>query len=389
MKRTSMMTALAGAAALSMGTGLAAGAAPAGSAGEAPATQNEALIGYVTQSQDMSWDEAKQYLDVKAEKTAALDELDAQGKAIDGAYFDGAELTIITDDAATAKAAEAQGITVKKGAGQAELTKVAEDAATLMEADGAIQSVGPDLKSGTVKVRVGADAKQATLDKLAAMDDVQVVKGAEQGLTTHADVIPGQIMDLEPGTNCSLGFPGTQGGNSVLLTAGHCVEGMPDVLDANGNHLGKGVESEFATGQPSVDMGLMDIAEGNTGQPFVDTRGHSGNIDVTGASKAPVGTEICKAGNTTGWTCGEIQGYDQTVDYGGTVTSGLAEASVCTEGGDSGGAYISGTIAQGMTSGGPIGVDCGWNQGEAAGSYSFYQPVVDAAEHYGVTITTK
>lgn len=70
------------------------------------------------------------------------------------------------------------------------------------------------------------------------------------------------------------------------------------------------------------------------------------------------------------------------------MTSGLAEATVCTEGGDSGGAYISGTVAQGMTSGGPISAECGWNQGEAAGSYSFYQPVVDAAEHYGVTLTT-
>ena len=41
-----------------------------------------------------------------------------------------------------------------------------------------------------------------------------------------------------------------------------------------------------------------------------------------------------------------------------------------------------------MTSGGPIGVDCGWNQGANAGSYSFYQPVVDAANYYGVTLLT-
>lgn len=241
--------------------------------GGAAATQHDALTAYVTQSQDLSWDEAEKYLEAKAEKTAVLDELDAQGKAIDGAYFDGAELTVITNDAATATAAKAKGITVKQGAGQAELTQVADRAAALMEADGGIQSVGPDLTSGTVKVRVGADAEQATLDKLAAMDGVQVVKGDAQGLTTHADVIPGQIMDLEPGTNCSLGFPGMKGSDNVMLTAGHCVEGMPDVLNAQGEHFGKGVESEFATGQPSVDMGLMDVDEANTGQPFVDTRG--------------------------------------------------------------------------------------------------------------------
>ena len=50
--------------------------------------------------------------------------------------------------------------------------------------------------------------------------------------------------------------------------------------------------------------------------------------------------------------------------------------------GDSGGAYIGvGNLAQGMTSGGPVGVDCGYNRGYSAGSYSFYQPVVDAMSH--------
>ena len=99
-------------------------------------------------------------------------------------------------------------------------------------------------------------------------------------------------------------------------------------------------------------------------------KSHSGYYPVEGASKNAVGSEICKAGNTTGWTCGTIKAYNRTVNYGGTVVSGLAEASVCTEGGDSGGAYIGvGNLAQ-------------------AGSYSFYQPVVDAASYYGVTIDT-
>lgn len=136
-------------------------------------------------------------------------------------------------------------------------------------------------------------------------------------------------------------------------------------------------------------MGLMDIDSEDTGRPYVDSRGHSGYYSVAGASKNPVGSEICKAGNTTGWTCGTIKAYNRTVNYGGTVVSGLAEAGVCTEGGDSGGAYIGvGNLAQGMTSGGPVGVECGYNQGYNAGSYSFYQPVVDAASYYGVTIDT-
>lgn len=174
-----------------------------------------------------------------------------------------------------------------------------------------------------------------------------------------------------------------------MLTAGPCVEGMPSILDANGTHISKGTHSRFTSGRASVDMGLMDIDREDTGRAYVDSRGHSGYYNVKGMSKNAIGTEICKAGNTTGWTCSTIKAYNRTVNYGGTVVSGLAEASVCTEGGDSGGAYIGvGDLAQGMTSGGPVGVNCGYNEGYNAGSYSFYQPVVDAANYYGVTSDT-
>ncbi|WP_374928626.1 S1 family peptidase [Kytococcus sedentarius] len=387
MKNPSLILALAGAAAMTLGTGSMATAAPV-SADQGVASYDDAVTGYVTQSQGLSWDEAEKYLDTKAEKQQALDQL-AETADVQGAWFDGAELTVVAGDAATAKAAAAKGLKVSHGKGQAELDRVAAKAERLMDRDAGIQSVGTDLASGAVKVRVGDDVKASTLKKLERIADVEVVQGAAQGLSTQADVVPGRIMDLVPGTNCSLGFPGMKNGNNVMLTAGHCVEGYPDIYDANGTHIGKGTHTRFNTGYRSVDMGLMDIDSEDRGVPYVDSRGHSGNYEVRGLSKNAIGTEICKAGNTTGWTCGQIEGYNQTVNYGGTIVSGLAEASVCTEGGDSGGAYIGvGNLAQGMTSGGPIGVDCGWNRGHSAGSYSFYQPAVDAANYYGVTLTT-
>lgn len=332
--------------------------------------------------------QAEAYLDGKDAKQATLRALEKKGVATDGAYFTGTQLVVVVDSAADASAVRAAGLAASQGKGQSDLDRTSQ---AVLKAAGkskdAIRTVGADLATGTVQVRVAKDAPKGLVRKLEAMDGVTVATGDE--LSTHADVVPGRIMDLVPGTNCSLGYPGKlSNGDNVMLTAGHCVEGMPRIYDAYGNHIGRGVHTRFRSGYSSVDMGLMDIDSEDRGRAYVDGRNGT-TYAVRGMSKNAIGTEICKAGNTTGWTCGYIKAYNRTVNYGGTYVSGLAEASVCSEGGDSGGAYIGvGNLAQGMTSGGPVGVDCGYNRGHAAGSYSFYQPVVDAARYYGVTIDT-
>ncbi len=361
--------------------------APTAPSAPSPGAEKDVLVDFVMARDGVSRAKAQSYLDAKHERQAAMRALEKRGVDVDGAYFKGERLVVVVGSDADASAARTAGLVPSRAAGQSELDA---RAATILRGLGSakdeISSIGSDVTTGTVSVRLAPGASAAVRRQLAATPGVTVTQG--DTLSTQADVYPGRIMDLAPGTNCSLGYPGkTASGNNVLLTAGHCVEGLPDIYDANGTHIGKGTSSRFRTGSSSVDMGLMDIDSEDRGVPQVDSRGHSGYYAVKGMSKNAVGTEICKAGNTTGWTCGTITAYNRTVNYGGTVTSGLAEASVCTEGGDSGGAYIGvGNLAQGMTSGGPVGVDCGYNRGYSAGSYSFYQPVVDAASYYGVTI---
>ncbi|WP_370890397.1 S1 family peptidase [Janibacter sp. GXQ6167] len=355
---------------------------------EKVATQDP-VTDYIMKRENISKKEAKEYVDTKRDRQAALDRLERQGISTDGAYFDDTKLVVVVKDAAASKKVRAAGLTPSRAAGQSTLDARAKK---VLKAAGArskhILTVGPNLPKGTVDVRVSKDAPSALVSSLKAMEGVTVTVGDK--LETHADVVPGQIMRLSSGGNCSLGYTGTdRNGRAVLLTAGHCVESLPRVFNAAGQLLGQGTHSRFRTGSSSVDMGLMTISAGNRGIPQVDSRGHSGMYPVRGLSKGAIGTDICKAGNTTGWTCGQIKAYNRTVNYDGTVVSGLAEASVCSQGGDSGGAYLgAGNLAQGMTSGGPVGVRCGFNRGYAAGSYSFYQPVVDAANYYGVTLNT-
>ncbi|WP_181773732.1 S1 family peptidase [Amycolatopsis pittospori] len=334
--------------------------------------------------------QAAQKLDHEKALISSLDSIRSRGLHIDGAYFDDAgALVVNTPDAGAARAVRSAGLTARTGAlGENALNTLSATVGKVIGADVTqVQSWGPELAADKVVVTVQPGADAELVNRLSALSGVTVRTGPALGNSTQADVIPGQIMDLDPGTNCSLGFPGTTSdGDNVLLTAGHCVEGNPDILNRNGVHIGRGVATEF----PSTDMGLMDIDDEDTGRGYVDTRKGT-TVRITGSSKAPVGTTLCKAGNTTGWTCGKITAYNQTVRYSGesVATSGLAKSTVCTEGGDSGGAYIAGNTAQGMTSGGPNdGHDCGYNQGSnATGSYSYYQPVVDAANTYGVTLT--
>ncbi|WP_404350705.1 S1 family peptidase [Phycicoccus jejuensis] len=348
---------------------------------------DDVVAGFVAQRDGISVTQAERKLDRQATQQRRLDSLDV---ATDGAYYRGDTMVVVVDSTRDQQAVEARGLTARQGKGQRELDALSRTAQRAAKGHAGLVSLTPDLANQRVVATVEADAPDALRERLAAVDGVVVETGAP--LSTQADVVPGRIMDLVPGTNCSLGFPGTtSSGNNVLLTAGHCVEGLPDIYDANGTHIGKGTNSRFRSGAPSVDMGLMDIDAEDTGRAYVDTRGAlSGYVPVYGVSKNAVGTDICKAGNTTGWTCGQVQAYNVTVNYsGGTTVTGLARASVCTEGGDSGGAYIgTNNYAQGMTSGGPTGVDCGFNAGYGAGSYSFYQPVVDAASYYGVTVAT-
>ena len=77
------------------------------------------------------------------------------------------------------------------------------------------------------------------------------------------------------------------------------------------------------------------------------------NVSVTGSQVAAVGATLCKSGRTTGWTCGQVVSFDNSVNYGnGDIVYGLTEHDACVEQGDSGGANVSGSQAQGLSSGG-------------------------------------
>ncbi|MBN6039217.1 S1 family peptidase [Amycolatopsis sp. 195334CR] len=181
------------------------------------------------------------------------------------------------------------------------------------------------------------------------------------------DVVGGNAYYIGAGTRCSIGFSVTDG----FVTAGHCGNTGASTSQPTGQFVG----SSF----PGNDYAYVRVAAGNT--PVGAVNNYSGGrVAVAGSQDAPVNSSICRSGSTTGWRCGTIQARNSSVTYPQGTVSGLIRTSACAEPGDSGGSAISGSQAQGVTSGGSG--NC------SSGGTTYFQPVNEILQTYGLTLVT-
>jgi streptogrisin B len=173
---------------------------------------------------------------------------------------------------------------------------------------------------------------------------------------------------------CSLGFNvRDSAGTNYFLTAGHCTDGAGTWYSNSGRTtvLGPTAGSSF----PTNDYGLVRYS--NTS---ITKSGTAGNTDITSAGTPSVGTTVTRDGSTTGIHSGRVTALNATVNYGGgDIVYGMIQTTVCAEPGDSGGSlYSTSGIAYGLTSGGSG--NC------TSGGTTFFQPVVEALNAYGVSV---
>ncbi|OCC12920.1 S1 family peptidase [Streptomyces sp. PTY087I2] len=337
-------------------------------------------------------------LDRQDAQQTKLAGLRKQGISGDGAFFDASgRPTVNAEDQAEAARIEKAGLDARVPArGQAALDgiKAELDRAAAAKTPSGVVAWSVDLPADQVTVKVNNErgaAAQAFLAKAAEHGSaVRIVRGEEK-LEAKAAIYPGSKMTFNNTTQwCSVGYGARDSsGRQYLVTAGHCVT---NTLRYDGAAFAQGYRTRYALGTRSVDMGILTINSGHSITTSVGTWGNSNPVAVRGGTRASSGAAVCKSGATTGWTCGTIGSYNNTVTYvdrnGGpdTVVSGLATSSVCVEGGDSGGAYISGNQAQGMTSGGPTDQKC--TGGVNSRGSSYFQPLDDALGYYGLTLNT-
>jgi len=181
------------------------------------------------------------------------------------------------------------------------------------------------------------------------------------------------------GLGCSIGFsvnritaPSTRG----YVTAGHCVNAGATTTGSNGVTQGTVLGRNF----PGNDYAWVQTNANWTPRPLVNLY-DGGTLNVQGWREAAVGASVCRSGMKTGWRCGTIQAKGVTVTYSdGSTVYGVTKTSVCSDKGDSGGPFLNGSHAQGVTSGGVLGC--------TSTGTTFFQPVVPILSVYQLRLLT-
>ncbi|MFD6418755.1 S1 family peptidase [Streptomyces sp. NPDC060194] len=382
-RTTSLRAALATllAAGVWAGAGLVpASAAPAPSpAPRAEAPASDGLIAAMKKDFGLTGAEVKQRL--AAEKDATALEKKARGLAgasYAGSWYDaGADrLTVAVADGGSAAAVRASGAAVEVVEHSAARLDAAKDRIDALSAPKAVTGwhVDPRQNRVVVEVRAGkrADAGvRAFLDRARAAGPVAVRETTRVPRTFAAGTVGGDPY-YTGNVRCSIGFS-VYGG---FVTAGHCGGAGQAVYGWDRSYVGNFQGSSF----PENDYAWVNVGSGWWTVPVVLGWGRVPDQLVRGSNEAPIGASICRSGSTTRWHCGTVLAKNETVNYAQGAVRQMTKTSVCAEGGDSGGSFLSGDQAQGVTSG-------GWGNCSTGGQ-TWYQPVNEILQRYGLRLHT-
>lgn len=223
-------------------------------------------------------------------------------------------------------------------------------------------AIGTDVDSNQVVLTVADAAQGPELDQLlttaAELGGAVRVEHVDGGMTKaiyNGEAITGG------GSRCSAGFNTNRGGVNYIVDAGHCTGGVSQW------NVGPSLDASF----PGNDYGLIRNDTGSA--PGAVTLWNGTAQPITSAANASVGQRICKSGSTTQLTCGTVQATNVTVRYAEGAVYGLVQTTATVNSGDSGGCLFAGSVGIGITSG-------------MGGGSSYFQPVVEALNAYGVSL---
>ncbi|AGZ44802.1 S1 family peptidase [Actinoplanes friuliensis] len=303
--------------------------------------------------------------------SALATKLDSQfGTAAAGSYVDSAgKLVVNVTDAATAKSVTASGATPRY---------VTHSGAALAAADSTLKatlktpgtSFGLDPVSNKIVVTADETVTGAKLSAVKAIVAKLGDKATFESVSgTLRTTISGGDAIYAGGGRCSLGFNvRNSAGTNYFLTAGHCTN-IASTWTNGSTTLG----TRSGTSFPGNDYGIVRYT--NT---TITKSGAVGSQDITSAGTPAVGATVYRRGSTTGLRSGRVTALNSTVNYAEGSVSGLIRTSVCAEPGDSGGSLYAGTTALGLTSGGSG--NC------SSGGTTYFQPVTEALNVYGVSV---
>ncbi|MFC8431366.1 S1 family peptidase [Streptomyces sp. NPDC057253] len=365
---------------LLLGAGATAATTPATAEEKAPASAG--LLTAMQRDFGLTRQEAETRLAAEKKATALEPEVrKAAGASYGGSWFDAAKGTLtvaVTPDtpAGTLREIRATGATVRTVAHSARALAATQTRIDKLPAPDAVSSWHVDAKASTVVVNVvrgrqGDNDVRAFLAHARAAGPVTVREVASAPTTLAAGTVGGDPY-YTGNVRCSIGFS-VYGG---FVTAGHCDQHTGSVYGWDRSYVGNFQGSSF----PDNDYAWVNVGSGWWTVPVVLGWGTVSDQLVRGSNVAPVGSSICRSGSTTHWHCGTVLAMNETVNYSQGAVYQMTKTNVCAEGGDSGGSFISGDQAQGVTSG-------GWGNCSSGGE-TWFQPVNEILNRYGLTLHT-
>ncbi|HEY9330640.1 MAG TPA: S1 family peptidase [Streptomyces sp.] len=330
---------------------------------------------------DLGLTESQARARLSAEKSATAIQPDARraaGASYGGSWFDPSTggLTVAVTSEKQAAAVRATGAAVRLVTHTARSLDAAKAKIDRLKAPAGVSSwhVDPEVNKVVVDVvssaRSDNDVRQF-VERARDAGPVAVEHIAEAPQTFSAGTVGGDPY-YTGNVRCSIGFS-VYGG---FVTAGHCGQAGASVRGWDGSGIGSFQGSSF----PDNDYAWVGVGNGWWTVPVVLGWGTVSDQLVRGSAVAPVGASICRSGSTTHWHCGSVLATNETVNYSQGAVHQMTKTSVCAEPGDSGGSFISGDQAQGVTSG-------GWGNCSSGGE-TWHQPVNEILNRYGLTLHT-
>ncbi|MCU4746006.1 MULTISPECIES: S1 family peptidase [Streptomyces] len=384
MRRTRSFT-LGAAALMVLTAGVGGAAVAADSSTPAPGGEpvaEPALIEALQRDLGLTPEQAVDRLATEAEAMATDEEAqEAAGDAYAGSWIDAATGTLVVavTSAAAESAVESTGAATERVTHSQDALDAALAALDELEAPAGVSSWYADVQDNGIGVDVvaGSENTDQVADFLAEAEAVQsiplTVRTVEEAYTTSAAGVVGGDPYYTGNVRCSVGFS-VHGG---FITAGHCGSGSAAVYGWDNSLMGNFAGRSW----PGGDHAWVRTGHGWWTVPVVLGWGTVSDALVRGSNEAPTGASVCRSGSTTGWRCGTIGAKNVTVNYGnGNVVYGMTNSTACAEGGDSGGSFISGDQAQGVTSG--AAGNC------SSGGSSVFYPIRPILSAYGLTLHT-
>ncbi|MBN1171527.1 MAG: S1 family peptidase [Micromonosporaceae bacterium] len=308
-------------------------------------------------------------------------------KAELGSQYGGSWMTDNASELVVGVTTEAAAARVRKAGAQPQLVTNSESELNTIKGalDTSAKKAGKAVTGWYVDVKTSSVVVTAKPGGQAAAEALVAASGMSSGTASGAikivtseetprllyDVRGADAYYINSSARCSIGFA-VQGG---FVSAGHCGNAGNNTAGSNKVSQGTFKSSSF----PGNDYSFISVNSNWTPTGVVNDY-DGGTVAVYGSEEAAVGASVCRSGSTTGTHCGVIQAKNATVNYAEGSVSGLTRTNVCAEPGDSGGSWMSGNQAQGVTSGGSG--NC------TSGGTTFFQPVNEILSAYNLTLVT-